>query len=219
MLDGLQSATFVAENVAGLAKGVAKGYLKDIIRKMTACGYKVKVGTLDAQWLGVPQRRKRLIFMGVRNDLGTEPRFPKPLPYRYSVADACPWLVNGERAPHVEPESSIAGDAIGREALKLKPGEQSERYNSLVRMPVDGPSQTINTLGSDTCRAGVIHPTELRRLSIAELRRICGFPDDFQLVGTYSQQWERLGRAVPPPMMAAVACQVRSILDDVAERR
>ena len=34
-------------------------------------------------------------------------------------------------------------------------------------------------------------------------------PDDFQLTGTYAQQWERLGRAVPPVMMYHVACVVR----------
>ena len=42
-----------------------------------------------------------------------------------------------------------------------------------------------------------------------ELRRICGFPDDFALTGTYEQRWERLGRAVPPVMMAHIAAAVR----------
>jgi DNA (cytosine-5)-methyltransferase 1 len=55
----------------------------------------------------------------------------------------------------------------------------------------------------------VTHPTEKRKFSIAELRRICGFPDDFILTGTYAQQWERLGRAVPPVMMAAIASTIR----------
>ena len=43
----------------------------------------------------------------------------------------------------------------------------------------------------------------------AELKRICAFPDDFQLTGTYAQQWERLGRAVPPLMMKAIAQTIR----------
>ena len=58
------------------------------------------------------------------------------------------------------------------------------------------------------------HPVERRKFSIAELKRICAFPDDFQLTGSYAQQWERLGRAVPPLMMRAVAVAVRDeILD------
>ena len=44
-----------------------------------------------------------------------------------------------------------------------------------------------------------------RRLRIEELRRICGLPHDFVLTGTFAQQWERCGRAVPPPMMRAIA--------------
>jgi DNA (cytosine-5)-methyltransferase 1 len=61
----------------------------------------------------------------------------------------------------------------------------------------------------------VTHPTERRKFTIAELRRICGFPDDFVLTGTYAQQWERLGRAVPPPMMRAVADTLR---DEILRR-
>ena len=52
--------------------------------------------------------------------------------------------------------------------------------------------------------ASVVHPTERRKFSVAELRRLCGFPDDFILTGTYSQQVERLGRAVCPPVTAAL---------------
>jgi DNA (cytosine-5)-methyltransferase 1 len=48
-----------------------------------------------------------------------------------------------------------------------------------------------------------------RKFTIAELKRLCAFPDDFILKGTYAQQWERLGRAVPPVMMKAVAETIR----------
>jgi site-specific DNA-cytosine methylase len=56
-----------------------------------------------------------------------------------------------------------------------------------------------------------------RKFTIPELRRICGFPDDFALTGSYAQQWERLGRAVPPPMMAAVAATVRDRILRIAD--
>jgi len=62
--------------------------------------------------------------------------------------------------------------------------------------------------------ASVVHPTEKRKFSIAELKRICSFPDDFVLVGSYAQQWERMGRAVPPLMMQRIAQTVQTeILD------
>lgn len=92
IVDGVQPCVFVAENVSGLVRGKAKGYFRDIMRALKRCGYKVQARVLDAQWLGVPQTRKRLIFIGVRDDLPAEPVFPAPLPYRYSVRDALPWI-------------------------------------------------------------------------------------------------------------------------------
>lgn len=248
ILKDLQPKVFVAENVSGLVKGTAKGYFLEILKELKACGYVVKARVLDAQWLGVPQMRQRLIFIGVRNDLGVEPVFPKPLSYRYSVRDAIPWITkvgdnagfgaggmrnasasasasigaspqtgNGRYPPSlVEAETDISRYAIGREWDKIKPGEQSKRYFQLVKPALENPSPTILSHSSyewseQSCvgKASVVHPTEKRKFSIAELKRICAFPDDFILTGTYAQQWERLGRAVPPLMMRAIAKVIR----------
>jgi DNA (cytosine-5)-methyltransferase 1 len=88
----IQPKVFVAENVSGLVKGAAKGYFLRILQALRACGYQVEAKLLDASWLGVPQARQRLIFIGVRNDLGRQPVFPKPWPYRYAVRDVLPAL-------------------------------------------------------------------------------------------------------------------------------
>ena len=92
LLKGIQPKVFVAENVTGLAKGTAKGMFIKILKDLKACGYNVRVKVLSAQWLGVPQYRNRLIFIGVRNNLNYEPVFPEPLPYFYSMRDALPEL-------------------------------------------------------------------------------------------------------------------------------
>lgn len=295
ILKGLMPRVFVAENVSGLVKGVAKGYFLEILAALKAAGYRVRAQVLDAQWLGVPQMRGRVIFIGVREDLGLEPAFPKPLPYRYSVREALPWIVKigankrfaimnyldqanhpsgaiptnshhaagrgiveaeldiarfGEaRVIHdtsglfsqgdvtdrpcpaitvgvkslnsnhfqVEVETDISRYAIGREWDKLKPGEQSDRYFQMVKAPLDGPCNAVTAAGGGAggkaghiaSIAAVCHPTEKRKFSIAELRRICAFPDDFILTGTYAQQWERLGNAVPPVMMRHIAEAIR----------
>lgn len=329
LVDGVRPRVFVAENVSGLVKGVSKGHFKEIFARLEACGYRVGAKLLDAKWLGVPQSRQRLIFVGVRDDLGAAPAFPRPLPYYYSIRDAIGDMVDGAirdmaigrnktqsadlpsptilthgrpkthtaRAVRVDVEQKIglehhrgavhgdlpapavmaegigggnrgqtrvrrvvhdtsgtegAGDvldrpspaitvskdnmsarhfrvydderldgyALGREAKRLRPGQQSDRYFNLVRPHPDQPSPTVTQVGgSNPGTASVIHPDGWRKFTIAELRRVCGFPDDFQLTGTYAQQWERLGRAVPPPMMAAVARAVRDLLRDVDARR
>lgn len=243
LIAGVRPKVFVAENVSGLVKGAAKGYFLEILRALKGCGYRVTCKVLDAQWLGVPQSRQRAIFVGVRKDLKLEPAFPKPLPYRYSVRDAVPWILRkrdgggfGEEswvdagaspaqtvgaqsssgnnlnnnAHAVEAETDIARYAIGAEWDKLKPGEQSQKYFSLVKPSLDRPCPVVTqTCGTVQSAAGVCHPVEKRKFSIAELKRICAFPDDFILTGTYAQQWERLGRAVPPVMMAHIAATIR----------
>ena len=94
LVDGLQPRVFTAENVSGLVKGKAIGYFKEILTALRSCGYAVDAKVLDASWLGVPQARQRLIFVGVRNDLvdryGIRPAHPKPRHPRYAIRDVLP---------------------------------------------------------------------------------------------------------------------------------
>lgn len=232
LLRGLQPKVFVAENVSGLVKGTAKGMFLQILAALKGCGYRVTCRVLDAQWLGVPQQRQRTIFIGVRDDLNREPVHPTPLPYRYSVRDALPWIlavegangfnghkfqastvqastVQASRPLTVEAETDISRYAIGAEWDNVKVGAASEKYFSLVKPCPTKPCPTVQASHGEASIAGIVHPIEKRKFTIAELRRICAFPDDFILTGTYGQQWERLGRSVPPVMMAAVAAKIR----------
>lgn len=205
LVRGLQPKVFIAENVKGLIRGKAKGYFKLILAALIDCGYNVEARVINAAYLGVPQARERLIFMGVRRDLGLAPVFPKPLPYVYTIRDA----FAGLDAP-VEPEASMAGYQVGAEWRKLRPGHGSERYINLTRAHLDAPSPTITATTGAPSAASVAHPSECRKFSVAEVKRLCSFPDDFVLTGNYEQQIERMGRAVPPLMMAAIASTVEA---------
>jgi len=259
ILKGLMPRVFVAENVSGLVKGVAKGYFLEILAALKAAGYRVRAQVLDAQWLGVPQMRQRVIFIGVRQDLGLEPTFPKPLPYRYSVREALPWIMKhsihpaGQFAPEFidsdkQPRGAVTlpsgtdgwvearvihdtsglfsqGDVTDRPCLTITVGMHSENAHhfriealppsrrkpnayALQDVKPDEPCAmvTISSPGNDLA---VPHGAEKRKFTIAELKRICAFPDDFILTGTYAQQWERLGNAVPPVMMRHIAEAIR----------
>lgn len=199
LLAGLRPRAFVAENVSGLVKGVAKGYFKEILKALESCGYRVRASLIDASWLGVPQSRERLIFVGVREDLKKGPVFPKPKTKRITLDEAI-FPPPGE----VEPETDISKYAIGREWSRLGLGEKG-KYINLVRPKLDEPCPTITAMVGVRSAASVVHPLEKRKFSTAELRRICGFPDDFVLEGEWGQRCERLGRAVPPPMMMEIA--------------
>lgn len=197
LVRGLRPKVFVAENVSGLVKGTAKGYFKLILADLKAAGYRVDAKVLDAQWLGVPQARQRLIFVGVRDDLGVAPAHPAPLPYRYSVRDALPSIDATLRACH---------DTAGQP--QYSGGDITDRPSVTVMQEGAGKFFMVRA-DRELSKAEVGASAERRKFSIAELKRICGFPDDYVLTGSYAQQWERCGRAVPPVMMAAIAATVR----------
>ena len=206
ILDGLQPKCFIAENVSGLVKGTAIGYFKEFLGAMKACGYRVRAQLLNAKWLGVPQSRERLIFCGVREDLGIDPVFPKPYSYLVTLGEAFDGLKQDE-AERAELLQKYEGSAVGRALRKIPKNParpiQSERYFNLVRTSLFTPCPTITQLGG--VAAGACHPTEDRRFTIPELKRITSIPDDFILTGEYKQKWERLGRMVPPIMMKNIA--------------
>jgi DNA (cytosine-5)-methyltransferase 1 len=199
LLRGLRPKTFVAENVSGLVKGTAKGYFKLILEALKASGYRVSAKLINAAWLGVPQARERLIFVGVREDLKRDPVFPKPLPYCYTLEEGIAGLTTA-----IEPESWMTSSATGREWKRLKVGEQSSKYFQLVRCNPKLPVGTITASGGNPGLASISHPYECRKFSIGEVKRLSSFPEDYVLTGTYAQKYERMGRSVPPLMMRAI---------------
>jgi DNA (cytosine-5)-methyltransferase 1 len=267
LVEGLKPRAFVAENVAGLVRGVSKGYYRGVVERLRAAGYVVAARLVDAQWCGVPQRRVRVIIQGMRADLGIAPAHPAPLPWRYSIADACPWLVRmgydggssrpgsgwdrtatvgaDEPSPAVE-AAGIFGDSLeGKNkywveaTVEFRPhGQFSEEdapadgpvmtvtaanhghlkvarrvHERARRAEVDGPAPTFladNRGFSDVEVTG--HAVERRKLTIPEVKRLCSFPDDYDLAGSFTQQWSRLGNSVPPLMAARVAGAVRDAL-------
>ena len=209
LLRGIKPKTFVAENVSGLVKGTAKGYFIEIMRELKACGYNVKCKVLDAQWLGVPQTRQRTIFIGVRDDLGLNPAHPSPLQYRYTIEEAiaglsgdgeAKWLRKGTDT-HRYWEATKPGESLSKACVKLT------GKNSFLTHVKQSPHHRANTITQGTQQ--LYHWTQPRTLTLQELRRIGGFPDDFILKGTFTQQWERIGRSVPPVMMSHIAATIR----------
>lgn len=201
LIRGVQPKTFVAENVSGLVKGTAKGYFIEIIKELKSCGYRVVCKVLDAQWLGVPQMRQRTIFVGVREDLGIEPVHPKPLNYQYTVRDA--WENLDDKGP------SFKQYKLYDNWLNCMPNGNHPKLINLKRLRWNQPSNSMcQTWGNGT--AAITHPDKPLYPSIEQIKRLCGFPDDYILSGSYAKQWERCGRAVPPVMMMHIANTIKT---------
>ena len=226
LLRCLQPKVFIAENVSGLIKGKAIGYFKIFLNEMKSAGYNAKAQLLNSKWLGVPQARERVIFMGVRKDLNMKPVYPTPLPYYYTVGDAISDVVNDPEELNLRYEV-MERTKMGQIVKKLKrnppkPIKGSSVMNgswfNLTRESMKHPCSTICQASGAYSTAGNIHPIEDRKFTIPEIKRLTSLPDDFILTGDLQQQWERVGRMVPPIMMMHIAKTVQTeILDKLKE--
>ncbi len=88
ILCGLRPKVFLIENVSGMVKGDMKLLFVEYLRDMKAAGYRVRARLLDAKYFNVAQSRKRIIFVGIRNDLGIEPTHPRAQSSPLSVREA-----------------------------------------------------------------------------------------------------------------------------------
>lgn len=213
LLQGLRPKVFVMENVSGLVKGKMKLLFADMMRDLKESGYRVACRLLNAAYFQVPQRRQRLIFIGVRRDLEREPTHPKaahrPIPLLQALRD-CPDGVS---------QGPFTGERLAL-ARRIAPGTNGAAVTgkngfNLVRLAWHRPSPTVlKTVGRaySSFGGGLIHPDAHRHLTIPELKRIGSFPDEYQLEGRFEVQWERIGNAVPPLLMRAIARHVRETI-------
>lgn len=206
ILRDVKPKVMIAENVSGLVKGSAKGYFNEIMRELRSSGYHVECKVLDAKWLGVPQGRQRTIFVGVRNDL-YKPEMklhPKPFGPLIPLKKAFEGINNTvEELKEVD----ISKYEVYKLLVELKNGQTHKKRFNLVKSSPIIPSQCITAKTSCLSAAAPRH-WENRAFTVKEIKRIMSVPDDYKLTGTYKQQVERLGRMVPPVMMANIARNV-----------
>ena len=80
----IDMTNFGFDNLSGLSEEIIAEFPeideeKPCKNKCPVCGYQVSARLINEKWLGVPESRERVIFIGVRNDLDLLPVFPKPL--------------------------------------------------------------------------------------------------------------------------------------------
>lgn len=204
-IEGLQPKVFVMENVSGMIKGGYKGKFNEIMQTLKNTGYKVKCKLMNAMWYEVPQSRERVFFIGVRNDLNIEPNYPEPLKKIITVKEAINGVQNRTFTKDIKGyfQEKIYG--------KIKQGQNglNGKYFNTRRLH---PDKICPTLCKSTSWAGfaqTIHPTENRDITIEEAKRLCSFPDEYIMIGNYSEQWNRLGNAVMPKMMYHIAKHIK----------
>lgn len=206
----------VAENVKGLIEGPKRGYFLEIKRGFESIGYRFSSMLLDASDFGVPQERHRVLMAATRGLDGPMARIratTRDKADKVTIADAWRNLDHaGDRWPKVmrlcmRDQMLYGGSAITSRSVALERVFGRNKYFSHQRLRWDQPCPCVTTIDV------LFHPDERRRLTINELKRVFGYPDDFRLEGTHHFCRIRLARSVPPFLMRALALAIREILE------
>lgn len=207
---------FVAENVGGLQSANEGKAFKKILGDLKKCGvgYRLNVHLYKFEEYGVPQKRHRLIIVGIRKDINLSYRVPAPTtpnPEQYKTVEQAfhnPPITDDmghneltkqsslvvERLKHIPPGENAWYEGIPEEyRLNVKGAKLSQIYK---RLKADQPSYTITGSGGGGTHG--YHWEEHRALTNRERARIQTFPDYFMFTGSKESVRKQIGMAVPP---------------------
>ncbi len=224
----------IGENVRGLLSHENGKTLEGMISILDEIGYNVMpFKVLKAINYNVPQKRERLILVGIRKDISSKYEYPKPNPKIYNLKDA---LKKGDLFDCDVPLSEGAKyPKSKKEILDLVP--QKGYWRDL---PIDlqkqfmggsfylggGKTGMARRIGWDepcltlTCSPAQkqterCHPEETRPFTVREYARIQTFPDDWEFQGSIAQQYKQIGNAVPVNLAKEVGFSIVALLNDI----
>ena len=196
-LDYYKPKAFIMENVMGILsmKNASNEKVINIILEELGKNYKHVVCKLYASDFEVPQNRRRVIIFGIRKDLNIEPTEPEKILTKDNRIPVSTVLLNRDEVEqkYYLSERALAGIARKRERSK----KNGNGFGAQI-LKMDKPSYTISArYWKDGYDALVKYSdTEIRKLTLLELKRIQSFPDDFILEGTKSEKVMQIGNAV-----------------------
>lgn len=212
LVDRLKPKVAIAENVKGMILGNAKGYTKMVMTRFREIGYRPQLFLLNAADCGVPQRRERVFFCAIRDDIKAPPIKLSPRHRWIGPAESCADIQKLTKLEFKDTYHKSQTDKIWWP--KTKPGEQyadavvrsglkEKLWNHKKLHPIT-PSNSLTAT-----HEMINHWNKPRNLTFREWKRLGSFPDDYHAkndkIGKYM-----IGMSVPPKMTEAVA---RAVID------
>lgn len=237
-IEEVQPRVFLAENVRGLLNHDNGRTIETIKHKIRQIGYTlIDYNVLKAIYYKVPQKRERLFLIGVRNDLAKNLKFLWPSKYhrvmtlkdalkKGELFDSDVPLSDGQKYPERKKEilSLVPPGGYWRDL----PNEIQQEYmkksyflgggktGMARRLSWEEPSLTL-TCAPAQKQTERCHPEETRPLTVREYARIQTFPDNWEFIGSNTNQYKQIGNAVPVNLAMAMGKSLISLLNQIEE--
>lgn len=227
ILEAKRPKFFLAENVSGMLADRHSEAVRGIVDRFYQCGYDVTIDLVNAKDYGVAQERKRVFYIGFRRDLGIDFKFPQGSTVfdgdKLTLRDVI-WDLQFTAVP------AVKGNTHNPNALN-----NNEYYTGgfstifMSRNRVKGWDEQAFTVQASG-RHCQLHPQApkmiavakdlrrfvegsehlYRRLTVREIARIQGFPDDFRFVyDKVDDAYKMIGNAVPIPLAYEIAVAIK----------
>lgn len=234
LVEEVRPLFFLMENVSGIQGKRGSAVLARLMERLESVGYCIHKKTINAEDYGVPQRRKRVLLVGERKDVGSSYEFPEPTGERRTVRDAISFLPEPPKDGSSHPdyplhrrdrlsEKNLARinsleQGQGRDYLPVElladchkvPSSTIGHRNVYGRMAWDDVAPTITARFDSFTRGQFGHPDQSRSISLREGALLQTFPLDFSFVGSKVEVARQIGNAVPPRL---ATCIGKSIID------
>ena len=230
ILKSKQPKFFLAENVSGMLANRHSEAVNNIIAMFKDCGYDVSINLVNAKDYGVPQERRRVFYIGFRSDLGIHFEFPigstaddkKKLTLRDVIWDLQFTAVPAGARNYHNPQAinnneyfTGAYSPIFMSRNRVKGwDEQAFTVQASGRQCQLHPQAPKMIFIEQNKREFVKGKEHLyRRMTIREIARIQGFPDDFKFIYNYTDDaYKMIGNAVPVNLAYEVAVAIKQAL-------
>jgi len=222
----------VLENVSNLIRHDGGRTFAQMLSEVKDIGYDVHYEVLNSAFFGVPQSRPRVFIIAFRRDLAARrfkiiSKVTNVTPFRpyiahgdYSIPISSKWeeyidLYSGSKSVD---QMSFNVPKTRTKLERINPGAILSdcifqmRSSGIRALSLDSPLPTLAVSHSGGGAMIPVYSKERRHLSVLEMKRVMGFPDEFRFAGARTFAVKQLANAVCPPVVTSLGRQVQEVL-------
>ena len=227
---------FLAENVSGMLANRHDAAVQNILKMFEEAGYNVTLTLVNAKDYGVAEERKRVFYIGFRSDLNINFVFPKgstedddkKITLRDIIWDLQFTAVPSAPKNHHNPEAinnneyftgAFSPIFMSRNRVKDWDEQAFTVQASGRQCQLHPQAPKMQKFGKNDCRFAEGSEHLYRRMTVREVARVQGFPDDFQFIYTDTNNaYKMIGNAVPVNLAYEIAIAIKMFLQGEGDK-